>query len=342
MIHLLLPQFYGHGGIPRFNRNLTQSLSINEEKCLTLTLNDTPPMGFRRNKKRFIIAYLKHLFRYRPRIVIIGHLNLAPLALLGKFSGAKVVLILHGIEAWYDRGWLKFFFSCIDQFWAVSHYTQRKFSISNKVPCRRIKRIFNTLPADWSSKEISSRYLNYFLSVTRLDRAEGYKGIDTTLNAIATLENQLRSRGWQYIVLASGSDVERHRQLAIELGIDDLVRFLSSISDSELKQLYADCSFFILPSTGEGFGIVFLEAMAYRKACIGGADCGTEDVIEDGKTGFLVAQKASVITQKIRALIDQPDVCRQMGVAGYEKLQREFTFTHFQHCIQEYLAQCVE
>lgn len=64
--------------------------------------------------------------------------------------------------------------------------------------------------------------------------------------------------------------------------------FESNITDKKLKKLYSQSRFFILPSTGEGFGIVFLEAMAFKKACIGSKNCGTEDVIDNNETGFLL------------------------------------------------------
>jgi phosphatidylinositol alpha-1,6-mannosyltransferase len=76
--------------------------------------------------------------------------------------------------------------------------------------------------------------------------------------------------------------------LAIGLGVADRVWFAGAVDDSTLQRIYRDSDLFVLPSTGEGFGLVYAEAMAHGLPCIGARGCGSEDAIIEGTTGRFV------------------------------------------------------
>ena len=106
---------------------------------------------------------------------------------------------------------------------------------------------------------------------------------------IAALPRVLQASPDSFLVLVGdGEDRPRLEQLAHELGVSERTRFLHGLTQDELFACYANCDVFALPSRGEGFGFVFLEAMAHGKPVIGGAHGGALDVIEDGVTGWLV------------------------------------------------------
>src|SRR5205085_7475716 len=90
------------------------------------------------------------------------------------------------------------------------------------------------------------------------------------------------------VLVGDGADRPRLEQLARVSGVMDRTRFLHGLTQEELFACYCHCDLFALPSRGEGFGLVFLEAMAHAKPVIGGAHGGTPDVIDDGLTGMLV------------------------------------------------------
>ena len=325
-------QLLGNGGIPRFNRNFNTAIA----NAKVLSLNDDKPFGSKKNKIRFLGRICYYLIRFRPSIVIIGHLNFAPIALLVRLlSGAKCIVLLHGIEAWEERKRLKWCYRYIDEFWAVSNYTSRLFVNTNNVNEVKLKTIFNTLPSDWPIKK--GVYKSFFFSVARLDTSEGYKGIDLTINAVAQLQVLLRKENFQYIIVANGDDVQRHKTMVSDLKIEDIVVFKSNVTDDELQQLYKDCSFFILPSTGEGFGIVYLEAMACGKACVGAYGCGAEDVIADGVTGYLLKPSIEAISNTIRTLISDKELLERMGKAGLLRLKAKFIYSRFQERIEKLL-----
>lgn len=336
-----LPQLLGHNGISRFNRNLVQALNDALDGRIH-ALNDPQDQGFHgytRNKWRFYRAFFSAVLK-KPDSILIGHLNFIPLTIISWLFGVKTIVILHGIEAWNIRKRSSFFLNFPSQYWAVSQYTKTQFQVSSKLNEDKVVQIFNTLPPDWT-EDHEVRYSSYFLSVCRLVKEESYKGVDLSIKAVAALKDKMQALGFSYIIVGHGDDVQRHRELAEQYGVGDLVHFKEGLSDSELSQLYARCNFFILPSTGEGFGIVFLEAMAYKKACVGAKNCGSEDVISDQKTGFLIEQKEEEIKRTLKNLLDNQEQVITLGKAGYEKLENEFSFPRFSKRINELIDQCV-
>lgn len=333
----LLSDYEGNGGIHRFNRNLVQAIREQGSQCEVLTLNDAVWnevfRGHASSKGAFIRSAIARTWDFQPDLIIIGLLNFAPLALLRLLRPGRVAIVLHGFEAWYRRGRLVPFYRWVDKFWAVSEHTRRLFSRTNGVDPDRVEKIFNTIPADWERGDLPVAYQPFFLSITRLDKGEMYKGIDKSIQAVGEIKEVLRSAGWEYRLVAHGNDLERHQALVRELQVEDLVKFQTDLTDRDLKNLYANCSFFLLPSSGEGFGIVFLEAMAYRKACVGAAGCGTADVIEHGQTGFLIEPTSSNIRDCLLQLTADPGRCTRMGEAGYQRLKTVFSFQSFKNKI---------
>lgn len=345
-ILFLATEISGHGGIQRFNKNLIQGFKSSASQLKVASLNDNTAdsyFGFSKNKVAFLWFAFKNVVFSKCNILVLGHLNFLSLATLKIFSpSTKVVVILHGIEAWEKRENVKKYGRFVDCFWSVSHFTDTIFAKLNAIPTTKREVIFNTIPDDWLQNDKEGPYLTFFLSVTRLSKNEGYKGIDKILEVLGEIRQTLLDTGFKYIIVASGNDLERHKELCKKLNLDAFVEFKTGITDDALKQLYSDCSFFVLPSKGEGFGIVFLEAMANKKACIGSRDCGTEDVIENNKTGFLIDAEKNEIKETILKLINNPNLCRELGENGFQKLNAEFTFERFQEKIKQLVLKCVE
>jgi len=101
---------------------------------------------------------------------------------------------------------------------------------------------------------------------------------------------------------------------------------------------------FVFPTyyNNECFPLVLLEAMEYSIPCISTHEGGIPGIIEEGKTGFIVKKHSpQQLAEKIEYLIDHPDVCREMGKAGNEKFQREFTLEKFEERMKEVLEGCI-
>ena len=88
--------------------------------------------------------------------------------------------------------------------------------------------------------------------------------------------------------MGSGNDRQRLESLAREVGVADIVIFAGQVAATEVPDYYALADVFAMPSTGEGFGIVFLEAAAHGLPVIGGNRDGSVDALADGAVGIPV------------------------------------------------------
>ncbi len=338
-IHCFFTQVQGHGGIPRFNRNLIQVLSGSAN---IYSLNDSNTLnavaGYNRKKFHFLLAFIQSVFQ-KPSTIVLGHINFLPFAFIAWLFKIKVVVILHGVEAWSLNKKQRFLAGFVNQFWAVSQYTKEKFHEESDVVKRKIFKIFNTLPQDWNVEGFERDYQKYFLSIARLSQEESYKGILESIEAIAEAKDYLEENDWKYIVVAHGDDVTKHEQLVSKLRLQNIIEFQKAVPDEELKKMYAACSFFLLPSSGEGFGIVFLEAMSFKKPCIGAIACGSSDVIVNGNTGFLVNRSPQEIKEAILKMTNDEKLIRELGSNGFDYLQSNFTFEHFDKRINELIRE---
>lgn len=123
----------------------------------------------------------------------------------------------------------------------------------------------------------------------------------------------------------SGDDYERRlRGLAEEAGVADRVHFLGNIDEDEKVDLLQRAELFIhTPVTAEdggfeGFGIVYLEASASGTPVIGTLDCGAEDAIVDGETGFLVEQTVEAAAEGLRKVLGDRELAARLGARGRE------------------------
>jgi glycosyltransferase involved in cell wall biosynthesis len=274
----------------------------------------------------------------RPiELLLVGHVNYAPLASMLKQIQPlmRYGVILYGIDAWQQlKGVRRRAVLHADFLISISEYTKQKAIESNGLDASRIHLLPNALErtADQlvsEPAEYRDTGSNCLLSVCRLEKSEQYKGVDKVIEALPDVAKTVRNVN--YIVVGSGTDLERHKQLAHELGVQDRVHFMGFVSDEALEAAYRNCDLFVMPSAGEGFGFVFLEAMKYSKPIIAANSGGAPEVIQDGITGQLVEYgNRQELAEVIINFCCDPARREQMGKAGYQRLQDNFTFHHFQ------------
>ena len=148
---------------------------------------------------------------------------------------------------------------------------------------------------------------------------------------IAALPELLRDVPDLHLVaIGGGSDLPRLEQLARQSGAAERIHFLPFLDPEKLDAAYGCCDVFALPSRGEGFGLVFLEAMSHCKPVVGGAHGGTPDIIEDGVSGYLVQYgEVPELANRLRRLLTDEPSRHRMGTAARERVVRDFTFERF-------------
>ena len=142
------------------------------------------------------------------------------------------------------------------------------------------------------------------LTVGRMDSRERYKGHDLVIQALP----QLVAAGHDviYVVLGDGDDVGRLKTIALGLGVADRVRFMGEVGPDILVDAYRMADLFVMPSTGEGFGIAFIEAMACGTPALGLGVCGARDAFGDGELGTMTPE-AELPAAIARCLKPKPD-----------------------------------
>lgn len=142
----------------------------------------------------------------------------------------------------------------------------------------------------------------------------------TLLKAIAQLPNPLIHLD----LVGSGSSLESCKALVQSLGIADRVSFLGDRTD--VPDLLAQSQIFILSTHYEGLPISILEAMRAGLPVVATSVNGIPEEVEHGKTGLLVPPKdINALTNALQTLIESPDLRQQMGEAGRQKFEQEFT-----------------
>jgi glycosyltransferase involved in cell wall biosynthesis len=99
---------------------------------------------------------------------------------------------------------------------------------------------------------------------------------------------------------------------------------------------------FALPSRGEGFGFVFLEAMAFGKPVVGGAHGGIPDLVEEGATGLLIQQgNNEKLAKALKKLLLDDRLRHELGSAARERVRSRFQFKDFETRLGEILGPLV-
>jgi phosphatidylinositol alpha-1,6-mannosyltransferase len=163
------------------------------------------------------------------------------------------------------------------------------------------------------------------LTVARLQ--DRYKGHDVLIRALASVRAKVP--GVEWIVIGDGPLRPGLELLARSCGVADSVRFLGAVSDEQREQWLRRADLLAMPSrlpgaglAGEGFGIVYLEAGAYRKPVVAGNVAGAVDAVTDGENGLLVdpTDPLAVAGAIARLLLD-PELARRLGGAGALRAQ---------------------
>jgi len=172
------------------------------------------------------------------------------------------------------------------------------------------------------------------LIVARLAASERYKGHDELIAAWPTVVAAVPEA--TLLVVGAGDDAERLAALAAALPepARARVKMLGRVPHAELLHLYRTARVFVMPSTGEGFGLVFTEAMRYGLPCIASRDSAAEIVL-DGETGLVVDKAPAPIARAVITLLQDDTLAERFAAAGRRRYEDTFVFDRFR---DRYLA----
>ena len=305
---LLAPEiFASEGGIPRILQTYLKALcelpeadhavrllALNDSALASNDLRRCAPNGLddwfvcSRNKARFVRAALR-LSRGCDRIVC-GHVAQLPVAWLARQFNPRLryYLVAHGIEVWRKfkltervalRGAEKIF--------CVSDFTRRELQKNCRLAEGQAVVLHNALDPHFeiAGGRPLAQCPPVIVVVTRLTYDDRYKGVQHLIEAMPAIRAAVP--GATLRIIGRGDDLPRLQTLRNRLGLTAAVEFLGFVNDKRLADEMRECRLFALPSKKEGFGLVFLEAMAHGRPCLGARAGGIPEVITE-ETGVLV------------------------------------------------------
>ncbi|HZZ19005.1 MAG TPA: glycosyltransferase family 4 protein [Opitutaceae bacterium] len=305
---LLAPElFASEGGITRILRLYLKAMSeiaLPDGRVSFLSLNDSmvDESDLRRysagnvdqwevcsKKKVHFVMAARRLSR-RSNTLVCGHVAQLPVAWAVSLlrPSIKYYLVAHGIEVWrpftlLERRALK----GATKIFCVSEFTRQRLLENCNLRPERLVVLFNALDPYMDPVTAVPPILGdpIILAISRLTSSDNYKGIGHLIAAMpAVCEAAPNAR---LRIVGRGNGMPSLQSQVRKLNVSKNVEFLGYRSDEELKTEFEGCRLFALPSEKEGFGLVYLEAMAHGRPCLGARSGGVPEVITP-ETGILV------------------------------------------------------
>ena len=371
-IHLWTPGLFDFkGGIQTYSGFLLQGLQtvLPQATIRVFTMHDSPGTLPRPARSRlsfyttgnvhtrlrttvFAARTLQAALRERPDLVITTHVNFTPVArALKRWAGVPYWGVAHGFEAWeVSKPQVRQGMAEADRILAVSRFTRNRIRQSQSL--QNLGILPNTFDASRFQITAKPQHLlqrynlrpdqPVILTVNRLAAGEPFHSYDQILAALPTIRQSLPNV--HYLIVGKGDDRPRLERLIAESHLQDYVTLAGFVPDQDLPDHYALCDVFAMPSQLEGFGIVYLEALACGKPVLAGFD-GGQDALKQGELGALVdPEDAAAIANTLTAilsgnypnpLIYQPQALRQQAIAAFGQ-------PTFQRTLAEHLYQFSE
>lgn len=257
---------------------------------------------------------------------------------------APYLVPLYGIEVWRPLGWdRRRALANAAVVFSISEHTlerARPFCPGlNGVPVLPLALEERALKGSPDEALLGRLSEGFLLIVGRMASGERYKGHDQLLEAMPRL--LAAHPGARLVVAGDGDDRPRLEARAAALGLGESVAFPGFVDEATLAELYRRCAAFVMPSRGEGFGLVYLEAMRAGKPCIAARGSAADEVVEDGATGLLVDQEPEALAAAAKTLLDQPELARRMGEAGRQRWRERFGEARFRERLRPLIERLV-
>lgn len=316
-IHLWIPNIFQYkGGIQVYSAFFLEAIEkiypsaeinvfLKHDTHCTDNFNFSPQIKFHFSGKYplifrtlfFSFQLLINTLINKPDLIICTHINFTVLAYgLNKIRKIPYWGVAHGVDAWnIEKEMLIKAIKNADKILPVSSYTAERLIKKQNLNPRRVTILADTFHYQRFKIATKPQYLLHkhnlkaeqpvILTVNRLSAQESYKGYDMIIQALPKIKSLLPSV--HYIIVGKGDDGNRIEQSIKDLNLENHVTLAGFIPDEELCD-YNLCDLFAMPSKLEGFGIVYLEALACGKPTLGGNQDGALDALCHGELGALI------------------------------------------------------
>jgi glycosyltransferase involved in cell wall biosynthesis len=334
VLFLCTDAFGGRGGIAQFNRDFCHALTaepLDADMTVFPCVAPVEDLGNLPNGLNYQtyaagskLSYAFNVIRgtfnvQRPTFdaVFCGHINLLPVAALAaRLQNAPLWLIIHGIDAWepHSSPLVRWCLPHVDTFVSVSKHTLDRFVEWAPLTADQghvIPDCIDTAPYAPGPKpsELLARYglhgQTVLLTLSRLSSAEQYKGHDEVLEVLPDLIDE--TPDLCYLICGDGDDRPRLKAKTRRLGLSDHVLFAGYVPEDEKANHYRLADAFVMPGRGEGFGIVYLEAMACGIPVVASNADASQEAVRNGDLGIVVDPNySSDLKRGIRQALNTP------------------------------------
>ena len=351
-----LDTFSAEGGVQRYNRRMLRTIgelvaANSLSRAAFVSLWDGPsgvaldgnvshykadlrPQGSRWRRlfrlARSSLAVLGTVRRERPRYCVATHILaavlLAPACLLRR--DMTFIVVVHGVEVWQSLAlpfrWV--LSRLVHVVVAVSAYTEARMKQENPW----LKKRFVVIPCAADPSAVSASHLRSgmrLLSVARLNKADSDKNVDKVIDAMPLIRASIPDA--ELVVVGIGDMRQELKERAQRLGVSDCVSCVGRLEDPDRDLLYSTSQLFVLPSTREGFGIVYLEAWIGGLAVVAGNSGAAPEVVRDGVDGLCVPPEPQAIARAVVALLNNESRRKALVASGQERARTTFSHESF-------------
>jgi glycosyltransferase involved in cell wall biosynthesis len=348
VLSLVTDAYGGHGGIALYMRDFLSAMcsdpAIEEVVAIPrLAPNPIQPLPPKlkyetsglNGKLRYVGAVMRvFLSGKRFDLVVCGHINLLPIAVpVAGLLRAPLVLFVYGVDAWKPTAspLANVLARRVNAVISISQVTSERFRAWSRVPAEKCWLLPNAIHLDQygiapKSPALLARYgiqgRKVIMMLGRIVTTERYKGVDEVLEIMPRLLREVPNL--TYLVVGDGSDRERLEAKAKTLGLKEQVVFSGLVPEAEKADHYRLADAFVMPSYGEGFGFVFLEALACGVPVVGSTADGSREALRDGLLGRLVnPQNPDELEQAILQAIAAPkEIPEGIAYFSFENFER--------------------
>ncbi len=279
---------------------------------------------------RMALALAARVRRRRYDLIVCEHVNLMPIVAAAVPSAARCVCFIYSFEVWYGLGAVRGrALRRADKLIAISH-AAAAHTRQMKPRLPPIEVCYPGLADPLLSANLARMPAAdpIVLTVGRMMRSERHKNHRTLIRAMADVVRAVPKA--RLVVIGEGDDRREIAALGAGLGLDDHLLFTGAVSEAELDRWYRSAQVFAMPAEREGFGLVYLEAMGRGLPVVAGASGASLEIIDEGKSGFLVApDDYRQLGRRLVRLLEDRHLQATMGAAARARFVERFTAAQF-------------